>query len=166
MTPFVVQVIVAFIALGSLALGVYNFIHAKGEPVRAKQRVLREEVRTCVDALLPVVKDAQQRIRVGTDFGDTVPPVVLDCRDRIAGLEPRLTHDRLKMQAGGVGHQAVLIHLAWEAVAENRYSLGSPEAQRKRTASELDLRDQLEKVRPLIDKLVATLDQFDRGELT
>ncbi|CAH0190275.1 hypothetical protein [Rhodococcoides fascians] len=85
MTPFAVQVIVALIAFCSLALGIYNFLHAKGEPVRARQRELQVELGSVLHPVKAHLDDVLVKMSVGGKLPD-VPSEFEEAKTVIARI--------------------------------------------------------------------------------
>ena len=82
-TPLEVQFAVGCVAAGSLALSVYNFFHARGEPVRARQRELQVELGSALHPVKTYLDDVLVQISVGGKLSD-VPPELEEAKKVVA----------------------------------------------------------------------------------
>ena len=182
----IISVIAAIAAVAAVVLSKRALDYAKGEPLRAAQRALNEQLREKVNSLITEVEGLQSALRSGNNIPEE--PVELDeCQKFLEGLAQRRPNDTDALRHQWTAAHLVSLSINWSSAAhkqrrvdevakylvkrraEGGANLEERQAQltkdqRARDASYLEIQGKAEKALQALKGEIRVLNELDRGE--
>lgn len=180
----------AIAAALALALGVYNFIESKRAPQRARQTALWDELRSLIEPLPPMLKDARATLSNGGDVPGA-PGELRFVEKRLREIAPRFDRDEreLWVRLGLLELTLGRVSGAWRDAEWSQQSVDDYSekldrarkrvteyasvadhesareiASRLRDAKHRELSDRIDEALARLSGWKATLDAMDRGK--
>lgn len=165
--------------------------YAKGEPLRAAQRELNGELREKITSVLKDVEELQNCLRIGKNILEE-PTSLEESRLFLSELAARRPNEMDSSRHQSTAIAILSLSMYWRTAAHDQKSvdddanyikrrraaenpnpsdLGQLEekldfATRRRDASYLQLKEEVQKTRHLLKDEIKVLDKIDRGELS
>lgn len=158
-TPLEVQIVVGGVAAGSLALSVYNFFHAKGEPVRARQRVLQSEL----GAALHPAQECLEKVISNIDATTDTSVALTKARSEISRVKNSLkvpTSSELETTAESLGN----VITVWQNLIEDKARAKDPGDHARLNNGRQHLKAQAEVALVRVSDNLKVLAALDKGE--
>lgn len=102
----------AIVAIGALALGIYNTWQARQAPAEARQRQLWDDLRTTVEPLAGALIDIKSTLSFGHELGP-YPPELTYAQHRLVELGPRFSERLVHPQLVNLAAQVSRLYGPW-----------------------------------------------------